>query len=115
MALDAYLREEPRRVAAVKIDVEGHELAVLRGARELIERYAPTVVVECEVRHVGRPGLEEVLAFFSTRGYRGFFARRGRLTPVSEFDANVHQTQGEGRFWDAAGYCNNFVMRSPRS
>jgi FkbM family methyltransferase len=114
VALDDYFREKSRRIAAVKIDVEGHELAVLRGARELIERHAPTVVVECEVRHVGRAGLEQVLAYFSACGYPGAFVRRGRLRPVSEFDPDVDQRQSAGRFWDAPGYCNNFVMRSPR-
>jgi FkbM family methyltransferase len=111
VALDEFFRDEPRRIAAVKIDVEGHELAVLRGARGLIERHAPTVVVECEVRHVGRAGLAEMLAFFAERGYGGSFARRGRLAPVSEFDPDVHQKTSGGRFWDAPGYCNNFVMR----
>jgi len=114
VSLDEYFRDEPRRIAAVKIDVEGHELAVLRGARELIDRHAPAVVVECEVRHVGRAGLEEVLVFFAGRGYEGFFVRRGTLLPVSEFDPDVHQKRTDGRFWDAPGYCNNFVMRSRR-
>jgi len=114
VALDEYFRDETRRIAALKIDVEGHELAVLRGARELIERHAPTVVVECEVRHVGRAGLAELLAFFAERGYDGFFARRGRLVPVAEFDPDLDQKASDGRFWDAPGYCNNFVMRSRR-
>lgn len=36
------------RVAFVKIDVEGAEAAVLRGARELLRRQRPTVVFECD-------------------------------------------------------------------
>jgi len=111
VSLDEFFRGEPRRISAIKIDVEGHELAVLRGARELIERHEPTVVVECEVRHVGRAGLAEMLGFFAERDYQGSFVRRGRLVAVAEFDPDAHQRQTAGRFWEAPGYCNNFVMR----
>jgi FkbM family methyltransferase len=34
------------QVALIKVDVEGHELAVLRGARQLLERDHPTLIVE---------------------------------------------------------------------
>ncbi|MBX6389421.1 MAG: FkbM family methyltransferase [Frankia sp.] len=42
--LDALLRDEP--VAIVKIDVEGHEPAVLAGARKLLAERRPALVVE---------------------------------------------------------------------
>jgi len=35
-----------QRLDLVKIDVEGHELAVLRGARDALERFRPSAVVE---------------------------------------------------------------------
>ena len=114
VALDDYLRDERRRIAAIKIDVEGHELSVLRGAGGTIERDAPLVVVEAEARHAGETGLAAVLAFFADRGYEGFFVRRGKLLPVAAFDPSVHQRRADGRFWTARGYCNNFVMRKPR-
>ncbi len=114
VSLDEYFRAEPRRVAAIKVDVEGHELAVLRGAREVLEKHAPVVVFECEARHAGEDGLRAALAFFAERGYEGFFVRRGRLVPVARFDPAVHQKRSEGRFWAAPGYCNNFVMRKGR-
>lgn len=41
-------------VSLIKIDVEGHELAVLEGAQELLQRDHPTLLVEAEDRH--RPG-----------------------------------------------------------
>jgi FkbM family methyltransferase len=114
VSLDEYFRAEPRRVAAIKVDVEGHELAVLRGAVEVLEKHAPLVVFECEARHAGVDGLRAALAFFAERRYDGFFVSRGRLAPVAQFDPAVHQKRSEGRFWAAPGYCNNFVMRKRR-
>lgn len=111
VTLDEYFRDETRRIAAVKIDVEGHELAVLRGAGALLERHGPLVVFESEVRHAGAENLRAALAFFAGRGYGGWFVHRGRLVPVEQFDSAVHQAGSPGRFWDAPDYCNNFVMR----
>ena len=39
------------RVSLLKVDVEGHELAVLRGARELLEVHRPMLIIEVEERH----------------------------------------------------------------
>jgi FkbM family methyltransferase len=44
LRLDAL--EMPRKVDLVKIGVEGHELAVLRGMMELLRRDHPTLIVE---------------------------------------------------------------------
>lgn len=46
--LDTFFASRPsrRRVALVKIDVEGHELAVLQGARGLLQRDRPVLVLE---------------------------------------------------------------------
>jgi FkbM family methyltransferase len=114
LALDEYLAGEPRRLAALKVDVEGHELAVFRGARGRIESDGPLVVFESEVRHAGEDGVARALAFFAERGYEGWFVSRGRLLPVSAFDPAVHQRRGPDRFWDARDYGNNFVMRRRR-
>ena len=38
-------------VGLIKIDVEGHELAVLHGAADTLTRNRPAVVVEAEERH----------------------------------------------------------------
>ncbi|HWZ86962.1 MAG TPA: FkbM family methyltransferase [Thermoanaerobaculia bacterium] len=114
VSLDEYFRREARRIAAVKVDVEGHELAVLRGAAEVLEKHGPLVVFECEARHVGEEGLASALAFFVARDYEGWFVRRGRLAPVVRFDPAKHQRRSGGRFWDAPDYCNNFVMRRRR-
>lgn len=110
-SLDSYFAKETRRVAALKIDVEGHELAVLRGAAGLLEGHAPLVVCEIESRHQAAGTVFDVLEQFRSLGFDGHFVRRARLVPISEFEPAVHQSTRGDRFWDNPGYCNNFVLR----
>lgn len=57
------------RVRLIKIDVEGHELAVLRGAEALLERDHPVLVVELDSRNgeVGPP-----FGLLGEKGYAAF-------------------------------------------
>ena len=81
---------ELETVGVIKIDAEGHELAVLGGAQDLIARDRPNVMIEVEERH--RPGsLAGVRSFFEERGYEGFFLVGRRLAPISQFDPVLHQ------------------------
>ena len=99
------------RIAFLKVDVEGHELAVFRGAEKTLAASRPALLFECEARHLSGRSPHEVFAFLKSRGYRGqFFAPRG-LRPIEEFDPAIHQRRGPGQFWEAPGYCNNFFFR----
>lgn len=107
VSLDEYFANESRRIGAIKIDVEGHELAVLRGAMKLLERDQPLVVCECESRHMANGDVRSTLQWFAEQGYGGHFVKEGRLVPLDDFDPAVHQRSVGER-----GYCNNFIFRS---
>lgn len=109
--LDEYFKDERRRIGAIKIDVEGHEMAVLRGGEKVIRVNQPTIVCEIERRHMSHGNVETVLDYFRSIGYDGFFVHRSVLIPISEFDAVSHQVEDGERFWDGKDYCNNFVLR----
>jgi len=90
-------------IGFIKIDVEGFESAVLRGARQTIARDRPTIFVEIEEQHTKRPieqSLREVLAL----GYRGLFLFGGVLRSLSVFDAARHHRASDGE------YVFNFVF-----
>jgi hypothetical protein len=53
-----------RDVAFVKIDVEGHEVEVLKGGMETFSRDRPVVLVEIKTKN-----LNEVTRFFDELGY----------------------------------------------
>lgn len=67
------------RVDLIKADVEGAELAVLRGGREVLAEYRPRLLLEVEQRHLTRYGnrAETVVGWLAKRGYRLFVWRRG--------------------------------------
>jgi len=111
VTLDEYFQSRKRRIAALKIDTEGHELSVLRGARGVLQEDAPCLIMECEARHVTTGSVSDVLQFLESLGYRGSFVNQGRMCPMAEFDPARHQRQHGERFWDAKDYCNNFVLR----
>jgi FkbM family methyltransferase len=56
------------RVTVIKIDVEGHELQVLKGARATIEMHHPTLIVEVKSGN-GGDRRAEVSEYLSALGY----------------------------------------------
>lgn len=69
----------------IKIDVEGHELSVLEGARETIARERPVLLVEIEQRHLST-NINDTFATFAALGYRGMFLDHlGRRHPIDAF------------------------------
>jgi FkbM family methyltransferase len=111
--LDAVVQEE---VAFVKIDVEGHELNVLNGAVELLERSQPVFLVEAEERHRDQ-ATRLLFEFFAQRSYRGFFIRSGRVYPVQEFRVDELQDERvllpDGGRQNGKSYVNNFFFFPP--
>jgi FkbM family methyltransferase len=74
----------------IKIDVEGHEEAVLDGARKTLRRCRPRMLVELDERLA--PGaIGRVTAFFRAQGYNGHFVFRRQLLPIARFDRELMQ------------------------
>ncbi|MEU6193005.1 FkbM family methyltransferase [Streptomyces sp. NPDC047061] len=66
----------------VKIDVEGHEMSVLRGARQVLKRDRPTLVMEALVD----ASLDDLVAEFEPLGYEVHWIAEhdGALVPWNE-------------------------------
>lgn len=115
VSLNEYFAARTSRISAIKIDVEGHEFAVLQGARDILQQDAPLLVFECEQRHLSGTTVVEILAWIQAQGYDGWFIQHGALRPIAEFRIELHQRQHGDRFWDAPDYCNNFIMSNSRN
>lgn len=96
---------DPPPVGFMKIDVEGHERAVLEGARGVIARDRPAMIIEIEERHTGRD-LGAELDFVESLGYRTLALVGARLTDRARFDVDRDHRALAGK----PGYANNFVF-----
>lgn len=101
-----------RLVGVIKIDVEGHEQAVLRGATETLRTAKPTCIVETAERHTPG-GVAQTFGFFESMGYRSFFLHRGTLRDGNDFDINTFQRPEDRKAVGgkrSADYVNNFIF-----
>lgn len=115
-----HLVELHRPVSLIKIDVEGHERAVVAGARETIDRHGPALVVEIEARHTSPEVVNQTVDEIVDLGYV--------CTPLSGFgimrweDFDVEVNQSRHLTSDGAqilpgheqSYVNNFLFTPVR-
>lgn len=92
-------------VRFIKIDVEGHELEVLRGAERVLKEDRPSLLLECVEGYHGRVSTDEVFSYLKELGYGGGFFHRGRLRSLSRFSPSRHQVKMFTPDW-----CPNFAF-----
>lgn len=101
-------------IGFIKIDVEGHEKAVLEGAQQTIEKNRCNLLIEMEERHC--PGVIcEAKAWLEHRRYAGFFIDEGGILAMDKFSLPIHQDPknigGWKENWSRKGkYINNFIF-----
>ena len=107
----------------VKIDVEGHEMSVLRGGAGMFRRCGPAMLIEIEQRHLSVP-IGDVFRQIEDLGYHLFYITESALRPIAEFDVERDQmtflnSVNSGEFHPFAmprGYVHDFcAVRSPES
>lgn len=106
--LDAYAQERELIIGTIKIDTEGHECAVLRGAHAVINRDHPTLIIEIEQRR-HNSSIESIFNEIKAMGYDGYFydASHACVSPVSEFSVAAHQNIAH---FKTRAYINNFIF-----
>ena len=70
ITLDEY--QFKHKIGFIKIDVEGHEKNVLEGAKNLIKKNKPNLLVEIEERH-SQLKVEDTINFINNLGYKSYF------------------------------------------
>ena len=82
-------------IGFIKIDAEGAELKVLIGAKKLIKKYKPTLLIEIEERYISQ-SIEKTLKTILNFGYRGFALIGETLTPLKFFDGDINHRIDNG-------------------
>ena len=110
--LDNYFEDINFNIGAIKIDVEGHEMAVIEGGLKIINHFKPLIIIEIENRHLANHSVEDMLKYLYSLGYAGSFVHQSKgLIASEEFNSKIHQSNAGKRFWDNKDYCNNFIMK----
>lgn len=79
-------------VGFIKVDVEGHEQAVLDGGVETVRRCRPRALVEV-MEMLSPGGIARARAYFGTLDYVGYFVHDGFLKPIDQF--SIERMQDE--------------------
>jgi FkbM family methyltransferase len=106
-SIDGILAElEGPSVQLVKIDVDGFECEVLRGATALLRDNRPIFVMELSPYVLDEHGssLEELLSFFVPNGYRFFHERTGHQLPSGA--AELRRLVGDGESMNVVARAN---------
>jgi FkbM family methyltransferase len=86
VTIDALMAEHDNpKVSLMKIDVQGAEMHVLRGASETLERCHPALFIEVDDAGLRQQGssAKELVDFLALRGYRAYRLRHfGQIEPV---------------------------------
>jgi FkbM family methyltransferase len=96
-----------RDVAFIKIDVEGHELPVLRGAQRTLTQHRPVILIEIEQR--GDVAVRDVFDHFAALDYAGWFRFDRRWHPIAQFDLERHQLSAQATV-ERRGYIANSLL-----
>lgn len=90
----------------MKIDVEGHEFAVLNGGRDFISRHVTGMLIEIEERHHNGKKLQELIAPVSDLGFECYYyhPQDKQLVAYSE-NPQAFQNQAD---LNTPRYVNNF-------
>jgi len=85
-------------VGFIKIDVEGFEYDVLRGATRTLHRWKPVVLVELDRKRQSRESFDRTVSHLAGLGYAASVVDGNRLEPCSD------------SVWEAAAEHYNFIF-----
>ena len=89
----------------IKCDVELHELAVFRGARELLQNERPILLFESMALNHQAPEANETFQFLEQLGFQGHFFYDDELVSLDDYNTTTHVLELE--------HIQNFVFIHP--
>ncbi|MEI7723839.1 MAG: FkbM family methyltransferase [Bacteroidota bacterium] len=111
ITLDDFIADHNiEEVSFIKIDIEGHEIAAIDGAKNTICKFMPLLLIEIEQRHHPETNIDVLFSLITKYNYQGFFFDKAdqRFKPLSDFSAAIHQNLSKMNEY----YINNFIFVS---
>lgn len=78
--------ELKHKIGFIKIDVEGHELSVLEGAKKILKSEMPNLLIEIDNKH--SPSVNETFKFLKEMGYQAFYFDNKKLVKIENYSDN---------------------------
>lgn len=93
--IDDYFKDQINKISFIQIDVEGHELSVLLGAKKIIEKNRPGIILEVILDLQKKSFTDQLIEFFESLEYDlysigkiGLRKINTQLNDYSEYDQN---------------------------
>lgn len=109
-----------KHIDLIKVDVEGYELEVFKGAQRLLAKYYPLVICEIEARH--NPKYSQVFQLLRELGYDCFIYSNGNYIKFEkeeieslQSDKDLEERMSPSYNLEKNKYINNFVFQHKKS
>ena len=99
-----------QKVGFIKIDTEGNELDVIKGAVKTIKRELPIILIEIEQRHLKKHNITDVFNSILSLGYEGSYLHNKKEYPLTTFSYEQHQKPYLNNIY-SKDYINNFWFK----
>lgn len=106
--IDNFTKEKNIIPDLIKIDVEGHELSVLKGAENFISKHKPTLIIEIEQRHHKNINIESVFESFKVKGYQCYYYSK-KQSQLYSYENKTYLTNTKDYF-GKINYINNYIF-----
>lgn len=106
--LDNFIEDKRKVPSLIKIDVEGHELSVLKGTEYTISRHHPTLIIEIEQRHHKDINIDSVFESFKQKGYYCYYYSK-KQSQLFPYDNKTHLTNTK-EYFGKIDYINNYIF-----
>jgi FkbM family methyltransferase len=106
--LDAFTKAKNIFPDLIKIDVEGHEQTVLKGAETYIRKYFPTMIIEIEQRHHPNASVESVFESLLDLNYQCYYFSK----PVNKLFNYTEKAYllNDIKYFGTKDYVNNYIF-----
>lgn len=110
--LDTYISlMDNNNIDFIKIDVEGHEFAVLKGAEHILQTMHPILLIEMEHRHGTK--IQEIFEYLENMQYQGYYTLDGRIYDYINFTKYLELWGSSNN--DSKPPVNNFLFIEKKS